>query len=120
MILTDNTKHVSSVDNIEEYMSLSNIANRTISELLDGSDNDILIYPHSFSQCEDKIGSEYLFSLHTNWKEKKCTKAILETGNVAGFIGANGHSISIHSRFQKMIKISFYITCFRKFCVSIL
>ena len=101
MILTDNTKHVSSEDNIEEYMSLSNIANRTISELLDGNDNDILIYPHSFSQCEDKIGNEYLFSLHTKWKEKKCTKAILETGNVAGFIGMNGYSVSIHSRFYE-------------------
>ena len=101
MILTDNTRHVSSVDNVKEYLSLNNIANRTISELLDDSDNDILIYPHSFSLCEDKIGSEYLFSLQTNWKEKECTKAILETGNIAGFIGANGQSVSIHSRFSK-------------------
>lgn len=102
MILTDNTRHVSSVDNIEEYLSLSNIANRTISELLNDSDNDILIYPHSFSQCEDEMGGEYLFSLQTSRKEQQCTKAILETGNIVGFMGGvNGQSVSIHSRFSK-------------------
>lgn len=100
MVLRDNTKYTSS-NNFEEYLSFNNIANRKISELLDDRGNDLLIYPHSFSQCEDEMGSQYLFSLQTNWKENKCTKAILETGNIVGFIGMNGQSVSIHSRFSK-------------------
>lgn len=96
MILTDNTKYSST-----DYLSLNNIANRKISELLDDKGNKLLIYPHSFKQCEDEMGSQYLFSLQTNLKENECTKAILETGNMVGFIGINGQSVSIHSRFSK-------------------
>lgn len=98
MILKDNTPYSS--DNFEEYLSFNNIANRKISELLDDKGNDLLVYPHSFSQCEDEMGSQYLFSLQTNWKDNKCTKAILETGNMVGFIDINGQSVSIHSRFS--------------------
>lgn len=100
MILRDNTKY-SSVDNLEEYLSFNNIANRKISELLDDEGNDLLVYPHSFSRCEDEMGSQYLFSLHTNWKESKCTKAVLETGNMVGFISVNEQSVSICSRFSQ-------------------
>ena len=99
MILKDNTQYSSS-DNLEEYLSFNNISNRKISELLDDMGNDLLIYPHSFNQCEDEMGSQYLFSLQTNWNGNKCTKAILETGNMSGFIGMNGQSVSIHSRFS--------------------
>lgn len=97
--LTDNTSYIYT-ENIEEYLPLQNISNIKISDLLDDSGNELLIYPHSFSQCEDEIGNQYLFSLQTNWKESKCTKIILETGNMVGFIGMNGQSVSIHSRFS--------------------
>lgn len=100
MILRDNTKY-SSVDNLDEYLLFNNIANRKILELLDDSGNDLLIYPHSFSQCNDEMGSQYLFLLQTDWKENKCTKVVLETGNMVGFIGMNEQSVSIHSRFSK-------------------
>ena len=54
LILRDNTKYSSTADNLEKYLSLQNIANRNVSELLDDKDNDLLIYPHSFYQCEDE------------------------------------------------------------------
>lgn len=98
--LTDNTLYIYT-ENIDKYLPLQNFSNIKISELLDDSGNELLIYPHSFSQCKDEIGSQYLFSLQTNWKESKCTKVILETGNMAGFVGMNGQSVSIHSRFSK-------------------
>ena len=100
LILRDNTKYSSTADNLEKYLSLQNIANRNVSELLDDKDNDLLIYPHSFYQCEDETGKQPLLLLQTHWKEKKCTKVMLETGNMAGFIGFNGLSLSIHSRFS--------------------
>ena len=42
------------------------------------------------------MGKQHLFSLQTHWKEKQCTKVLLETGNMVGFIGVNGKSVSIH------------------------
>lgn len=59
MILKDNTPYSS--DNFEEYLSFNNIANRKISELLDDKGNDLLVYPHSFSQCEDEMGVNIYF-----------------------------------------------------------
>lgn len=95
----DNTPYTYT-ENIEQYLPLQNISNMKISELLDNRGNELLIYPHSFSLCEDETGSQYLFALQTKWKENTCTKVILETGNMAGFIGINGQSVSIHSRFS--------------------
>lgn len=109
MILSDNTKYSSTADNLEEYLSLQNIANKNVSELLDENGNDLLIYPYSFCQCEDQTGKQHLFSLQTQWKEKQCIKVNLETGNMAGFIGMNGKSISIHSRFSKNTEKDFFL-----------
>ncbi len=109
MILRDNTKYSSKADNLEKYLSLQNIANRKISELLADSGNDLLIYPHSFCQCEDEAGEQYLLSLQTHWKENQCTNAILGTGNMVGFIGINGQSVSIHSRFSKNAEEDFFL-----------
>ncbi|MGM9803678.1 MAG: McrC family protein [Muribaculaceae bacterium] len=100
MVFRDNTKY-SPECKPEEFLLFSSIANRKISDLLDDRGNDLLIYPHSFMQCKDKMGGQYLFTLQTNWKAGKCTEVVLETGNMAGFIGMNGQSISILSRFSK-------------------
>lgn len=107
--LKDNTKYSSTVDNLEQYLSLQDVANRNISELLDDNGNDLLIYPHSFCQCKDEMGKQHLFSLQTHWKEKQCTKVLLETGNMVGFIGVNGKSVSIHSRFSKNAEEDFFL-----------
>lgn len=109
MILRDNTNYSFTADNFEEYLPLQNIANKKVSDLLDEDGNDLLIYPHSFCQCEDELGKQYLFSLQTQWKEKQCTKVLLETGNMVGFIGVNGKSISIHSRFSKNSREDFFL-----------
>lgn len=101
MILKDNTKYSSNIENIEEFLSLQNIANRNISELLDEYGNSLLVFPYSFAECEDKMGGQPIFVLQTTWSGPKCTKAHLQTGNLVGFIGINGKSISIHSRFSQ-------------------
>ena len=122
LILRDNTKYSSTSDNLEKYLSLQNIANRNVSELLDDKDNDLLIYPHSFYQCEDETGKQPLLLLQTHWKEKKCTKVMLETGNMAGFIGFNGLSLSIHSRFSQDSKEDFFLHYMlsKVFCINVL
>ena len=109
MILKDNTNYSFTADNLEEYLPLQNIANKKVSDLLDENGNDLLIYPYSFCMCEDEADKQYLFSLQAQWKEQKCIKLQLETGNMVGFIGMNGKSISIHSRFSKNAKEDFFL-----------
>ena len=99
MILKDNTEHSSTADNIDKFLSMQNFANKEISKLLDENGNSLLIYPHSFFQCNDEADKQVLFSMQTSWKNKECIKVELQTGNLAGFIDINGVSVSIHSRF---------------------
>ncbi len=109
MILRDNSKYSSSIENIEEFLSLQNIANSKISELLDENGNSLLVYPHSFYDCEDESGKQILLSLQTCWDGKQCKKVLLETGNMVGFIGVNGRYISIHSRFSRNVDEDFFL-----------
>lgn len=109
MKLTDNASYSSAPDNLETFLSLQNIANKKISDILDENENSLLIYPYSFDKCEDSIGQQYLLSLQTHWKGKQCTKATLQTGNTIGFISANGHAISIHSRFSPKAEEDFFL-----------
>lgn len=98
IILADNTTYTIK-DNLDEYLPLQSIANKTISDLLSNSGNGLLVYPHSFYRCEDETDKQSLLNLQLHWKENQCTEAILNTGNIAGFINVNGQSLSIHSRF---------------------
>lgn len=109
MILKDNTKYFSSSENLEDFLKLQNIANRNISDLLANKDNKLLIYPHSFYECEDEVGKQVLVSLNTKWNGNKCVNAALETSNIAGFIGINGLSISIQSRFSESDREDFFL-----------
>lgn len=109
MKLTDNASYSSAPDNLETFLSLQNIANKKIADILDENENSLLIYPYSFDKCEDSIGQQYLLSLQTHWKGKQCTKATLQTGNTIGFISANGHAISIHSRFSPKAEEDFFL-----------
>ena len=109
MILKDNSPYSSTSENLEEFLSLQNVANRTLSELTDECGNNLLIYPYSFEECEDKIGNQPLMSLQTDWKGKQCTKVHLTTGNLVGFIGVNRHSVSIQSRFAQHTGEDFFL-----------
>ena len=109
MILKDNTRYSSTVDNLEAFLSLQCIANRQISELLADDGNGLLVYPHSFGLCEDGSDKQHLLSLQTQWKDRQCTKAVLETGNMVGFIGVNGQSVSILSRFSEKAEEDFFL-----------
>lgn len=64
--LTDNASYSSTPDNIETFLSLQDISNKKIADILDENDNSLLIYPYSFDKCEDSIGQQYLLSLQTH------------------------------------------------------
>lgn len=70
--------------------ALEKIANTQISNLSLENTPNLLVFPHSFDACEDKVGSQSIFSL------EGCQ---LTTGNVMGFVGVDDSEITIHSRF---------------------
>lgn len=109
MILKDNSRCSSTKDNIGEFLVLQNIANRNVCELENEYGKNLLIYPYSFNECEDEIGKQQLFSMKTTWDGKQCTKVHLETGNLVGFIGIGGQSVSIHSRFTQNAAEDFFL-----------
>ena len=104
MTLTDNTLYSSTPNNIETFLSLQNIANKKISDILDENDNNLLIYPYSFDKCEDGIGQQCLLSLQTHWKEKQCTKATLQTGNIIGFF----HPFTLFTKSRRRLLLALY------------
>ncbi len=72
-----------------DFQKISNIK---IKDITIGNNSNLLIYPQSFSECNDKIYDEIIFSL------QGCK---LTTGNVMGFVGVNESELTIQSRFAK-------------------
>lgn len=88
----DNSEYLLS-DQVEHLRPL---ANRPLSSLLNERDDNLLVFPLSFQECEDRIGEQHLFDL-----EPRKKGYIAKTGNLAGFIGINDLQITIHSRFSE-------------------
>lgn len=72
------------------------IADKTIAEICKENEN-ILIFPNSIEESDDRIGEERVISiLNTSDPEKVC----LVTNNVMGFIGVDNIQLKIKSRFD--------------------
>ena len=52
-------------------------------------------------RCIDQVAAKQNREVHL--------KVILETGNMVGFIGVNGQSVSIHSRFSEKTQEDFFL-----------
>lgn len=100
LILRDNTPHTSTADNISQFLALQPLANKTLSELQCEYGNSLLIYPQSFAQNDDISDEQMLFSMQTRTSDSQVTQVKVRTGNICGFIGVNGESVSIQSRFE--------------------
>ena len=98
LCLNDNTPYSVKADELCAYDALRAIANRPVKDIVDSHGNNLLIYPHSFRQSKDKIGSQSILSWQTIWRDGKCDGSDISTGNVVGFIGIDGCDITIKSR----------------------
>ncbi len=102
MRLVDNKIYGEGNDNIcftpskkgKEESLLTSLSAKTIKELNENTSEGILVYPHSFAQCKDKL--EDLKILDYN-------KSILQTFNLIGFIGDGKAQIEINSRFSNIV-----------------
>ena len=66
------------------------MAKSTIAQLCSNENPNLLIFPPSLSESEDKIGNEHIFTLEDH---------VLVTGNVMGFVGCGDTKVQIRSRF---------------------
>lgn len=82
------------VENIKSNLDI--IAEKKISEILDNSKNNILIFPSDWKASADLSGDETILSLID--KDSKNCK--IKTGNIMGFLSTGKTKINITSRFD--------------------
>ena len=100
MKLTDNTPYTFQKDKFTSILPLEPLANRPIGEFANEWGNNLLIYPHSFKDCKDKIASRPILKFkRSKWCGNECREIKVETGNIVGFFGLEDIHISIRSRF---------------------
>lgn len=93
--LTDNNTQGTSIprESIQDVLQISNIGRLQNAP-------DLLVFPHSFSEVKDGIGTLSILTLHdAQYNDGKCISAMACTGNLMGYVGVNETSVSIHSRF---------------------
>lgn len=87
---------------------LKDISNKTIEKLNEEYNEGILVYPHSFDDCKDKLDelkiieyNEYKVKNTDNKEEKHYS---LQTFNLIGFVGNGNAQIEINSRFSNIVE----------------
>ena len=97
--LTDNNLKPSSEEAYQrkDVAALFPIADKTIAELCRENEN-LLIFPFSIDQTDDRIGESSVMSILNTDDPEKVT---ISTGNVMGFIGVSDLQVKIKSRFDQ-------------------
>ncbi len=97
--LTDNNLKPSSAEAFQrkDVAALFPIADKTIAELCRENEN-LLIFPFSIDQADDRIGESSVMSILNTDDPEKVT---ISTGNVMGFIGVGDLQVKIKSRFDQ-------------------
>ena len=80
----------------KDVAALFPIADKTIAQLCRENEN-LLIFPHSIDESDDKVGKQSVMSI-LNTEDSEKVKIC--TGNVMGFIGIGNLHIKIKSRFD--------------------
>lgn len=100
--LTDNQRGKEiSMSEIEDFLPL---ANKDIRKLCE-ENKRLLVFPHSLDMSNDKIEYNPLFEVEDYKKETLKVR----TGNIMGFIGSNGKSMRIRSRFDQNENNDFFL-----------
>ena len=99
--ITDNCTKDVIVDNPAVVENLSYFLNKPIHELI--KEENLLIFPHSLMDSNDKIGDQSIGTLQIVNGQYK-----IQTSNVMGFVGKAGTQLHISSRFS-MGKDDFFL-----------
>lgn len=98
--LCDNQKFILLEVSENQYKDIKNIANQSISDLVQNS--NLLIFPHSLDSLHGNIQNDVILFLNDCIKTDENKLEInLLTNNIIGFIGRNDTQITITSRFAE-------------------
>ena len=96
-LIDNNSGNIGNVYDRKDIAELFPVADKTISELCKDNEN-LLIFPHSIEESDDRIDSSPILSIQNTSDPDKVR---ITTGNVMGFIGVGNLQIKIQSRFDK-------------------
>lgn len=96
--ISDNRKKEFEPKQLEEIRALSGLPIKNIQQ--EGNPN-LLVFPHSLSNCPDKIQDSPIFTIEG--------ESILVTGNIMGFVGYKNTRLRIHSRFAMTDKQDYFL-----------
>lgn len=96
--IADNSQRSFEPQQLEPLRPLAGVPVKKIQ--LEGNPN-LLVFPHSFSECPDKIQDSPIFTIEGG--------NLLTTGNVMGFVGIGDTRLRIYSRFAKEDEQDFFL-----------
>lgn len=96
--LTDNNSGSNgNIYDRKDIAELFPVADKKISELCKENEN-LLVFPHSIEQSDDRIGASTILSIQNTSDPDKVR---INTGNIMGFIGVGNLQLKIQSRFDE-------------------
>lgn len=95
MIAIQDNDNIGKVCHLLKVSDLLSVANKTIRQLCE-EDNDILVFPLSIDDSDDRIGDSHIVDIYT----EDCNSVRIKSGNIMGFVGRKSHQLKIYSRFD--------------------
>lgn len=95
MIAIQDNDNNGKVCHLLKVSDLLYVANKPIRKLCE-EDNDILVFPLSIDDSDDRIGDSHIVDIYT----EDCNSVRIKSGNIMGFVGRKSQQLKIYSRFD--------------------
>lgn len=95
MIAIQDNDNIGKVCHLLKVSDLLSVANKPIRQLCE-EDNDILVFPLSIDDSDDRIGDGHIVDIYM----EDCNSVRIKSGNIMGFVGRKSHQLKIYSRFD--------------------
>lgn len=95
MIAIQDNDNNGKVCHLLKVSDLLYVANKPIRQLFE-EDNDILVFPLSIDDSDDRIGDSHIVDIYT----EDCNSVRIKSGNIMGFVGRKSQQLKIYSRFD--------------------
>lgn len=95
MIAIQDNDNNGKVCHLLKVSDLLSVANKPIRQLCE-EDNDILVFPLSIDDSDDRIGDSHIVDIYT----EDCNSVRIKSGNIMGFVGRKSQQLKIYSRFD--------------------
>lgn len=91
----------------DAFLPLKELSDRPIADL--SAESNLLVFPHSFAACKDKIGRQPILRATERWERGVRRGLQLQLGNIAGFIGFRHIELTVSSRFAQRAEEDYFL-----------